>query len=303
MKDDRGDHVEEAIHTVLARFACEFDRKIGPFADEVTSTDSPLAEAMRYSLLSPGKRLRPFLVSRSCLLVGGKESEADAPAAAIECVHAFSLIHDDLPAMDDDDLRRGRPTCHVHFDEATAILAGDGLLILAFEWIARHVADAASSRRMTLCLAEAAGWSGMVGGQAADMTAESQEAVGPEQVSSIHLRKTARLIQCACQLGAIAGGAGDEAEHALSLYGKHLGLAFQLADDLLDLTSTTEQLGKKVGKDRDAGKHTIHSIVGEEEARRMLEEHTSQAIAALSSYGPEGDELRRIAKFVARRQH
>lgn len=296
-----------AIGDSLARWAGEFDEILARFAAGVTSQDSTLAEAMRYSLLAPGKRLRPFLVSRCCTLTGGNESDAHAPAAAVECVHAFSLVHDDLPAMDDDELRRGRPTCHIQFDEATAILAGDGLLILAFEIIARHVPDATSAQRMTLALAEAAGWAGMVGGQAADMTAESAattpNADNVQRVLSIHLRKTARLIQCACRLGALAAGAADEIIDRLSEYGLHLGLAFQLADDLLDLTSTPEQMGKKVGKDKGAGKLTIHSSVGEKGARRMLADQVQEAVDSLAGFGPEADELRRLAKFVADRQH
>ena len=261
-----------------------------------------LAEAMRYSLLAPGKRLRPYLVCRCCELSGGSQDDALAIGAAVECVHAFSLIHDDLPAMDDDDLRRGRATCHVKFGEAMAILAGDALLALAFELIGRHAPDAQRAMDLTVELAQACGAAGMIGGQAADIEGE---ALPPDAALAehIHSRKTARLFESACRLGAMVADAQGGAVEALATYGHHLGRAFQISDDLLDLTSNVQSLGKNVDKDAKAGKQTFPRCVGLDESNRAAATHVEQAVAALEPFGPRADDLRELARFVTRRRH
>jgi len=259
-----------------------------------------LWEAMRYSLLAPGKRLRPYLLCRCCELAGGTQETALPVAAAIECVHAFSLIHDDLPAMDDDDLRRGRPTCHVKFGEALAILAGDGLLALAFELMAGGAADADRAAALTRQLAAACGPAGMIGGQADDVCGEG---TAPDRVltESIHERKTARLFEAACRMGGLAAGARGAVLEALGAYGRELGRAFQIADDLLDVTANADTLGKGVAKDAAAGKQTYPRCVGIEDSRRAARAHAERAVAALASFGAPADDLRELAVFATRR--
>ncbi|MCP4250819.1 MAG: polyprenyl synthetase family protein [bacterium] len=259
-----------------------------------------LLEAMRYSLLAPGKRLRPYLVCRCCELAGGPAEAAVAAAAAVECVHAFSLIHDDLPAMDDDRLRRGRPTAHIQFDEATAILAGDALLTRAFELLAELVPDSRLAARMIRELARAAGAAGMIGGQAADIEGEGRP---PDQAltETIHRHKTARLFECACRLGALLADTDPGLVEALAAYGGHLGGAFQIADDLLDVTADAGTLGKNVRKDAVADKQTFVRCVGTTESRRLASAAVEQAVASLGDFGPEADDLRALAWYVLER--
>ena len=234
---------------------------------------------MRYALLSPGKRLRPVLARVCCEAAGGRADDAAAVAAAVECVHAYSLVHDDLPAMDDDDLRRGRPTCHKQFDEATAILAGDALLTLAFGLAAGSPRDPAGG---VADLAAAAGACGMVGGQAADLAAEIEPVADAEELASIHRRKTGRLIAAACSLGARAAGAGPQTQRDLTDYGLAVGLAFQVADDLLDATGDPRTMGKAAGKDAGRGKATYPGLLGVEESRRYAAELVGGACDALA---------------------
>ncbi len=256
---------------------------------------------MRYSALAPGKRVRPYLVTRSCELVGGTFEDALGAAAAVECVHAFSLVHDDLPAMDDDDLRRGRPTNHKVYGEALAILAGDALLAVAFELLAREYAPARAGR-LALELSRGTGWEGMIGGQVADIEGETQ-APSLERVRYIHERKTAALIATACRMGAIAGGGDESAVEQLGCYGRHTGLAFQIADDLLDLTSTAEDLGKAVGKDARAGKQTYPACAGAPESRQAGLTAVAAAEAALAGFGPPANDLVELARFCMDRKH
>jgi len=253
-------------------------------------------EAMRYSLLAPGKRLRPYLVCRCCALAGGTEEAAVPIAAAVECVHAFSLIHDDLPAMDNDDVRRGRPTSHVRFGEATAILAGDALLALAFELLAAHAPDARRGVALTLELARAVGAAGMIGGQSADIEGEGMPP-DRERTDYIHRHKTARLFESACRCGAMLADTDPETLAALARYGVHLGQAFQIVDDLLDVTSSSERLGKGVGKDVEADKQTFPRCVGIEESRRIAAASTERALAALERFGAPADDLRELARY------
>jgi len=303
----------------LRAFATAFDREFERLLAADADVPPRLAEAMAYSALAPGKRVRPYVVCRAHALCGGMDprkttagrdvgrrdqawSVAVLPiAAAIECVHAFSLIHDDLPAMDDDDLRRGRPTNHVKFGEAMAILAGDALLALAFELVARDAPDGSDVRRMTLELARGAGWAGMIGGQAADVLAET-EPPDAAIVDYIHTRKTARLFQASARLGSIAAAAPDATIDALGRYGLQLGRAFQIADDLLDVTASSEQIGKATGKDASAGKQTYPRCVSIAETRRLAARAAADAIAALDEFGPAADDLRALARFVVDRE-
>ena len=269
-----------------------------------------LRDAMAYSLLAGGKRLRPLLVLMACDACG-EETEAAIPAAvAIEMVHTYSLIHDDLPAMDDDDLRRGHPTCHVQFDEATAILAGDGLLTLAFETLATQLQPAEVAAACCADLAGAAGWEGMVGGQMADIEEGSVKEEGrnpstlnlqPSTLESIHRRKTGRLLASAVTMGGRIAGASPQTLRSLRTYGESIGLAFQIADDLLDVRGDTETMGKEVHKDADAGKLTYPSLLGEEESRRRAERLIDTACRALAPLGEQSRRLEAVAHYIIER--
>jgi len=262
-----------------------------------------LLEAMRHGVLNGGKRLRPFLVLESAALFGADETAALRVAAALECVHCYSLIHDDLPSMDDDDLRRGQPTVHKAYDEATAILAGDGLLTLAFSILADEATTLGADRRAALvfALAQAAGIGGMVGGQALDIAAETSR---PDEAGIITLQamKTGALIRFACEAGAIAAGASPADRERLAEFGSAIGLAFQLADDLLDLTSDAATMGKATGKDSTAGKATLVGLHGAEWARRQLSGLVAQAHDLLKPYGGAATNLKAAASFVATRR-
>jgi len=270
----------------------------------LTAPDEPgrdLYEAMRYMVLGGGKKFRPTLVLLAAEACGGSADDALPAACAVEMVHAYSLIHDDLPAMDNDDLRHGKPSCHKAFGEATAILAGDALLTEAFAVLASQVPDAQKSRRLIAELASAAGVTGMVGGQAADLKAERERLGGEGLLAIIHRRKTARMIEASAVMGAIAAGAGEHYERSLRAYGAHLGLAFQIADDVLDAEGTTEALGKTAGKDAAAGKLTYVKCYGIEAARRRAREEADRAVDALNAFGHEADWLRDMARFVVER--
>jgi farnesyl diphosphate synthase len=265
--------------------------------------ESTLFDAMRWSTLNGGKRLRPFLVLQSSALFGVAREKALRGGAAVEFVHCYSLVHDDLPAMDDDDLRRGQPTTHRKFDEATAILAGDALLTLAFEILADEATHDDPQVRCALvsALAKAAGAEGMVGGQMFDLEAADLD-LDMAGVTRLQRLKTGQLIGFACEAGAILGKASDDARHALHNYAHDLGLAFQITDDLLDVEGTEELVGKKVGKDADAGKATFVSILGVERAKVQANMLAEQAAAHLDIFGSEADLLRDIAKFVVERR-
>jgi farnesyl diphosphate synthase len=260
-------------------------------------------EAMRYSALAPGKRLRPFLVLAGARLFGIARGCALQVAAAIEMVHAYSLVHDDLPAMDDSDLRRGRPTCHKEFDEATAVLAGDGLLTAAFEVLAHpdtH-SDPAVRCELVAALAGAAGAAGMVGGQMIDLIAERQ-ALDIGAITRLQRMKTGALIAFACEAGAILAKAPAEPRIALRGYAHDLGLAFQIADDLLDVEGSAAETGKPVGADAAAGKATFVSILGVGRARAQAELLIRQAVAHLDLFGGRAELLREAARFVISRR-
>jgi farnesyl diphosphate synthase len=261
-----------------------------------------LMAAMRHGALNGGKRLRPFLVMESAALFSADGEAALRVAAAVECVHCYSLIHDDLPAMDDDDMRRGRPTVHKAFDEATAILAGDALLTLAFDILADEATAVSAERRvaLVLALARAAGAGSMVGGQALDLEAER---IRPDEAGIIRLQamKTGALIRFACEAGPILAGASPDDRERLAEFGSAIGLAFQLADDLLDLTADMHQMGKATGKDAAAGKATLVALHGADWARDQLHGLVDQAHALLEPYGEQSVLLREAAKFVAAR--
>ena len=266
-----------------------------------TEIPSRLKDAMSYMLQSGGKRIRSALVMWCCELVAGRLTPAaEIAAAAIEMVHTYSLIHDDLPAMDNDDMRRGRASCHKQFDEATAILAGDALLTLAFELPAREISDAETAVRIIRTLAEAAGPSGMIAGQIADL--ESEHTVGSmDRLRYIHVNKTAKMFAAAAGLGAIAGGAREQDIASLLCYGLKIGLGFQIADDLLDITASSEQLGKTAGKDTQQGKLTYPSLVGADESQQLLCRVTNEATDAIKDFGPKADRLRQLAVEMLQR--
>jgi farnesyl diphosphate synthase len=260
------------------------------------SASPRLLDAMRYSAIGAGKRLRPFLVIESARLFNA--TGALRVGAALECVHCYSLVHDDLPAMDDDDLRRGKPTTHRKFDEATAILAGDSLLTFAFEILASPETHPNAEVRNTLVgeLAKASGMNGMAGGQMLDMVAD---ATSLDHILRIQSHKTGALFRFACEAGAILGGS-DRAP--LRKYADDIGLAFQITDDLLDLNSTPEDLGKATQKDAGLGKATIASLMGPDAAREKAEQLVHSAIAALTPYGKAADTLTAAARFIIARK-
>jgi farnesyl diphosphate synthase len=297
----RSSGFERKLERVAARLETRLEQLLSAPGD---TAESVLAEAMRYAVLGGGKRVRPFLLIESAGLFASPNDGTYGAAAALECVHCYSLVHDDLPSMDDDALRRGRPTVHVAYDEATAILVGDALLTLAFETLARPEThkDAAVRAELILALARAAGWRGMVEGQALDLAAEGTQ-VSDDEIARIQALKTGALIEFACDAGAVLGGAPADQRQALHIYGKALGQAFQLADDLLDVDGDSGQVGKATGKDGAAGKATHVASLGVERARARLEALESKAIEALKSFGAKAEALIEAARFVTRRRH
>ena len=264
-----------------------------------------LREAARYSLLAPGKRLRPILVIRCCEAVGGKAEQAMAPAAAIEMIHAFSLIHDDLPALDNDDLRRGRPTLHKHTSEAMAILAGDLLMGLAFEVVLADLAPAELAARVTQELAKAT--NDMIAGQVYDTLPDFAPSVDPvTRLRTIHRNKTGALIRCACRMGALCGAPADESGkkklQAITRYAEAVGLMFQVIDDLLDVTQTTEKLGKAAGKDAGQGKLTYPGLIGIDATKAEIGRLQTEAHGALTELGPAAHRLGELCDYMAVRE-
>ena len=263
-----------------------------------------LIKSMRYAALNGGKRLRPFLVMQTGRLFDANPTHLLQIATALECVHCYSLIHDDLPAMDDDDLRRGKPTVHKAFNEATAILAGDGLLTLAFDILSSESSDIDPQTRVTLIskLAKAAGIGGMVGGQMLDLDPESKKPDFSE-IARMQAMKTGALIQFACEAGGICGKASMTELNALAVYGRAIGQAFQLADDILDVTASENQLGKGTGKDEKKGKQTQLSSLGLEAAGEMAKDLVNQACESLSIFGERSDLLNQAAHFTVSRKN
>ncbi len=279
------------------------DKKLDHLMPVPEGAERRVVEAMRYSMFAGGKRLRPFLVSISADLFGVSQVSALRVGAAVECVHCYSLIHDDLPAMDDDEIRRGRPTAHIEFDEATAVLAGDGLLTLAFEILAHDETHADPRVRCELvtALASSAGAHGMVGGQMLDLAAENAQLDMGEITRLQHL-KTGALMGFSVEAGAILGKASQTTRGHLAAYARDLGLAFQIADDLLDVEGDPGEVGKATGKDDDAGKATLVSLLGIERARQQAQLLSDQAISHLREFGDRGVLLKELARFVINRK-
>ncbi|MFD0914912.1 polyprenyl synthetase family protein [Pseudahrensia aquimaris] len=263
-----------------------------------------LMAAMRHGVLNGGKRVRPFLVLQSAALFNVPEKQAMATACALECLHCYSLVHDDLPAMDDDDLRRGEPTVHIAYDDATAILAGDALLTLAFDMVAgdTHIDDHQTARDLLSLLAKASGLGGMIGGQMLDIAAES-ETPNEADIRQLQAMKTGALIRYACEAGAVLGKATAQDRQRLRRYGEVIGSAFQLADDLLDVTADTQTMGKATGKDADRGKGTLIGIHGIDAVRAMLAQQVAEAQSLLEPFGSKGEILRETAGFIANRNN
>jgi farnesyl diphosphate synthase len=264
-----------------------------------------LMESMRYSSLNGGKRLRPFLVVESAAVFGVSRDAALMAGAALECIHCYSLIHDDLPSMDNSDLRRGRPTAHKKYDDATAILAGDGLLTIAFDIITRDEVhqDPMVRLLLTRSLARAAGVGGMVGGQIMDLAGEGRFGDRePPDVAKLQQMKTGALLKYGCIAGALLGQASKQQYDALDAYGHALGEAFQIADDLLDVEGDAAALGKPAGQDAAAGKTTFVTLLGIDGAKARVRDLLKQADAALAPFGTKGDVLRATSRFVAERQ-
>ena len=292
------------LTSALERIRAEIDDLLGALLAVPPDPRARLYEAMRYAALGGGKRLRPLLVVAACGLFHTDRRRALRVGAAVECMHVYSLIHDDLPAMDDDDLRRGKPTLHKAYDEATAILAGDSLHALAFEILAGEATheDPFVRAELVASLAAAAGPAGMAGGQMMDLAADGGS-LDLAAVTRLQQLKTGALIGFCLEAGAIMGRVPAEGRSRLRGYARDVGLAFQIADDLLDEEGEEAKTGKKVGKDRAKGKETFVSLLGRDRARRQAELLVSQAVEYLLTYGAEADLLRAIARFAIEREH
>jgi farnesyl diphosphate synthase len=290
--------------TALTNAQAEVEAALDGLLPRAEDPEARVSEAMRYAVFVGGKRFRPFLVCESAKLFGVHSSAALRVAAAVECVHTYSLVHDDLPCMDDDDLRRGQPTVHRKFDEATAVLAGDALLTFAFEILADIGTHELGEVRVELVrrLAEAAGARGMVGGQMIDLASEGK-VVDIGAITRLQRLKTGALIAFSCEAGAVLGRASLDLHHALHAYAHDMGLAYQIADDLLDVEGDAGVVGKATGKDAEAGKATFVSILGVERARAQARMLSEQAIQHLDLFDEKADLLREAARFVINRRN
>ncbi len=288
----------------LKQFQQRAEAALDRFLPPATLAPTRLHEAMRYATLGPGKRVRPLLVYATGLAIGANFDALDGSAAAVEFIHAYSLIHDDLPAMDDDDLRRGRPTCHRAFDEATAILAGDALQALAFEVLALDPGLAVSAEqrlRMITVLAQSSGSVGMAGGQAIDLEAVGKK-ISLAELENMHLHKTGALIRASVRLGFLAGGGTDTAlAERLDTYSRCIGLAFQVQDDILDVEGHTEVIGKPQGSDQDRAKPTYPNLLGMTEAKATAQRLCDEALNALAVFDERADTLRDLARYIVKR--
>lgn len=292
------------IKAYLARKKDIIDKTLEKLVPPAKTFPPVIHEAMRYSLFAGGKRVRPVLAIAAAEAVGATTADLLPVAGALELIHTYSLIHDDLPAMDDDDLRRGRPTCHKAYGEAVAILAGDGLLTMAFEVLSdpRRLKSiqARTLVSMTREIAVASGVFGMVGGQVVDIQSENKEIDFPT-LEYIHTHKTGALIRASVRVGALYAKAGKRQFAALTSYGEMVGLAFQIVDDILDVTGKQEELGKDIGSDLEKGKKTFPSFLGLEESRRRAEEVVGEALDALKGFDRKADPLRELAKYIINR--
>jgi farnesyl diphosphate synthase len=281
------------------------EKKLDELLTTPETPEGRVKDAMRYGVFNGGKRLRPFLLINTARMFGVDDEHSSQAAAALEMIHSYSLVHDDLPSMDDDDMRRGKPTCHKKYDEVTAILAGDGLLTKAFEVLADENTHPEANVRIKLVsnMSKAAGGLGMVGGQMLDLMADDLPPLSIEDITRLQAMKTGRLISVACEAGAIMGNATKEEYEALCSYAKDIGLAFQIADDLLDVEGTAEEMGKAVGKDENAGKATFVSLMGVEEARKKAYLLTKQAKEKLSIFGEKAQALSQVADYMINRRN
>ena len=285
------------IDRFLAEKAKKTERALAEYIDAWQGAPGVLLEAIRYSLFAGGKRLRPALALGAAEIVSGDDAVALPAACAIEMIHTYSLMHDDLPAMDNDDLRRGKPTSHKVYGEAMAILAGDALATMAFDVLAQ-----AGDLRVIQEIAQAAGVGGMAGGQVLDLQSEGKE-ISLEQLRRLHACKTGALIRVSVRSGALLARASEGQLEALSKFGEHLGLAFQIADDILDVTGDEKTLGKPIGSDEAKNKSTYPALVGLDRAHRLADEAADSAVQALEPFGSEADIFRALARFVVERQH
>ncbi|MBQ5988625.1 MAG: polyprenyl synthetase family protein [Oscillospiraceae bacterium] len=279
--------MEQKYKDIMAGYIAAIEKNIKKYTEDNSgnSAQNRLTEAMRYSLEAGGKRVRPVLVTEFCRLCGGTDAMSAAPAAAIEMIHTASLIHDDLPAMDDDDFRRGRPSCHKAYTEAEAILAGDALIVLPFQIIAEDTTlDGNKKARIISDLAAATAVTGMIGGQAIDIDNETRTDVDEANLRYMYSLKTGALIRTSCRMGCIAAGASEEKIQLADEYAKKIGLAFQIIDDILDVTSTTEELGKPVGSDEENNKTTFVTVMGIEKAKEEADRLTGEAMALLDKF-------------------
>jgi geranylgeranyl pyrophosphate synthase len=287
--------------TVLADKAAVVNFSLSRLLAQRSDIGKELRAAIEYTLQSPGKRIRAALVLWCCELVSGSlNRDAEAAAAAVEMIHTYSLVHDDLPAIDDDDLRRGQSSCHKKFDEATAILTGDALLTLAFEVLATEIDEPEIAVRLIRTLASACGPAGMIEGQMMDLKSENSKG-SVDTLQYIHINKTAKMFAAAAAMGAIAGGGNDEQIGILLQYGLNVGLGFQVADDILDVSVSSEQLGKTSGKDARQGKITYPAVVGMKESKLIAEKLCQEAVAVLDAFGEEADILRTMAVALSQR--
>lgn len=294
MKDDLEGYLKEV--------AAEVDRAMSCFLPRARVRPQTIHEAMRYAVFSGGKRLRPVLCVAAAEVCGGKREDALASACAVELMHTYSLVHDDLPCMDDDDLRRGRPTCHKVYGEGMAVLCGDALLTEAFAVLARtRVVKRYAMTDFLVELAEAGGSRKLIGGQVMDLEGEGKK-LGKRDLVRIHEAKTAALLTCSLRLGAMSANAKKEKLEALTDFGHSLGLAFQVIDDILDVTQTTESLGKTAGKDVVVEKATYPSVLGLEDSRKEAEKLTHRAMDSLDIFGKKGFRLREIAARMLGRE-
>jgi farnesyl diphosphate synthase len=293
------------FHDWARATASQMEVTLGQLLPAATITPTRLHDAMRYATLGGGKRVRPMLAFAAAEVTEADPERVKIVAAAVEMIHAYSLIHDDMPCMDDDVLRRGRPTCHIEFDEATALLAGDALQALAFEIVSAYkLADNPATQLAVLKLfSEACGSRGMAGGQAIDLASVDKEISLPE-LEYMHMLKTGALIRASVLMGAYCGREMTESEiQKIDHYGKCVGLAFQVVDDILDCESNTEKLGKTAGKDKDANKPTYVSLMGLAAAKKFAEELLNDAMTSVSVFGHRAQRLRDCAEFIVRRDH
>ncbi len=279
------------------------DRYLDKYLAEKENPQNIIYKAMRYSVFAGGKRLRPILMLNVCKMCGGDVNEVIPFACALEMIHTYSLIHDDLPAMDNDDLRRGMPTSHIKFGEATAILAGDALLNRAFEVVSEYDGDNVKRAMKAInMLAASSGTEGMIGGQIVDMESEGKE-ITLDELRYLHLNKTGAIIRSACTIGALMGGGSEDEIEAVDEFAKNLGVAFQIQDDILDVTGSEEELGKPIGSDAEENKNTYVRLVGLEKSRELSEEYSENAKKALDIFGERAQFLKELTDYLINRKN